>query len=104
MTIRWEAHACLSLHPQADFSPLEQLRAAGVHHVSLNIGMDMNPQAQILPVLAAYRARIAAHPERFRLVCSVAEIKTAVAVRRRASLTRPCPPGNICPRRCASTA
>ena len=77
--IHWEAHACLPLHPQADFSPLEELRAAGVHYVSLNIGMDMNPLTQILPVLAAYRARIAAYPDRFRLVSSVAEIRAAAA-------------------------
>lgn len=77
--INWEAHACLPLHPQADFSPLDQLRAAGVNYVSVNVGMDMNPVAQILSVLAAFRARLAAHPERFRLVSSVTEIEAAAA-------------------------
>lgn len=77
--INWEAHACLPLHPDADFSPLDRLRDAGVHYVSVNVGMDMNPVSQILSVLAAYRARIAAHPERFRLVTSVAEIEQAAA-------------------------
>ena len=75
--IHWEAHACLPLHPQADFSPLDSLRAAGVNYVSVNVGMDMNPVSQILSVLAAFRANIAAHPDRFRLVSSVAEIKEA---------------------------
>lgn len=75
--MNWEAHACLPLHPEADFSPLDRLRDAGVHYVSVNVGMDMNPVSQILSVLAAYRARIAAHPERFRLVSSVAEIQEA---------------------------
>ena len=74
-----QAHACLPLHPQADFSPLDQLRAAGVHYVSVNVGMDMNPLAQILPVIAAFRARIAAPPARFRLVSSVAQIQAAAA-------------------------
>ena len=75
----WEAHACLPLHPEADFSPLDRLRDAGVHYVSVNVGMDMNPVTQILPLIAAFRARIAAHPERFRLVSSVAEIEQAAA-------------------------
>ncbi len=77
--IHWEAHACLPLHPDADFSPLDRLRDAGVHYVSVNVGMDMNPVSQILSVLAAFRARIAAHPERYRLVSSVAEIERAAA-------------------------
>lgn len=75
--IHWEAHACLPLHPDADFSPLDRLREAGVHYVSVNVGMDMNPVAQILPVLGAFRARLAAHPERYRLVSSVAQIHEA---------------------------
>jgi len=79
MMINWEAHACLPLHPQADFSPLDSLRAAGVNYVSINVGMDMNPVSQVLPVIAAFRANIAERPERFRLVSSVAEIHEAAA-------------------------
>jgi membrane dipeptidase len=79
MMIHWEAHACLPLHPQADFSPLDSLRAAGVNYVSINVGMDMNPVSQVLTVIAAFRANIAEQPERFRLVSSVAEIKKAAA-------------------------
>ena len=41
-SIHWEAHACLPLNPLADFTPLEDYRACGVHYVSINIGMDMN--------------------------------------------------------------
>lgn len=77
--INWEAHACLPLHPQADFSPLDRLRAAGVNYVSINVGMDMNPVTQIMSVLAAYRAKIKAAPGRFRLVDSVADIQKAAA-------------------------
>ena len=77
--IHWEAHACLPLHPKADFSPLDRLREAGVHYVSVNVGMDMNPVTQILSVLAAFRARIAAHPDRFVLASSVADIEQAAA-------------------------
>ena len=77
--IHWEAHTCLPLHPDADFSPLDRLRDAGVHYVSVNVGMDMNPVAQILTVMAGYRARLAAHPERYRLVVSIAEIHEAAS-------------------------
>ena len=77
--VNWEAHACLPLHPQADFSPLDRLRDAGVNYVSINVGMDMNPVSQILSVLATFRANIAAHPGRFRLVSGVAEIARAAA-------------------------
>lgn len=80
--IHWEAHACLPLHPQADFSPLERLRQAGVNYVSINVGMDMNPVTQIMAVLAAFRANIAAQPERYVLARSVADIEQAAAAGR----------------------
>lgn len=75
--IRWEAHTCLPLHPEADFEPLERYRAAGVHYVSINVGMDMNPLTQILPVMASFRARLMAEPTRFRIPESVADIEAA---------------------------
>ncbi|HEY0589622.1 MAG TPA: membrane dipeptidase [Pseudoduganella sp.] len=77
--INWDAHFCLPLHPQADFSPLSQLQAAGVNYVSINVGMDMNPLSQVMSVIAGYRATIAAHPERFRLVSGVDEVIQAAA-------------------------
>ena len=77
--INWESHACLPLHPDADFSPLDRLRDAGVHYVSVNVGMDMNPVAQVLAVLGAFRARIAASPERFLLAGTVADVEKAQA-------------------------
>ncbi len=77
--IHWEAHACLPLHPQADFAPIERLRAAGVHYVSINIGMDMNPLAQVMAVIAGFRATIAAHPDKYRLVTKLPDIEAAKA-------------------------
>jgi len=77
--IHWESHACLPLHPQASFEPIEQLRAAGVHYVSINVGMDMNPLSQVMSVLAGFRASIAAQPGRYRLAASVADIQRAQA-------------------------
>lgn len=73
----WEAHTCLPLHPAATFEPLERYRALGVHYVSINVGMDMNPLAQILPVIAAFRARIAAEPARYTLPRHVSDIEHA---------------------------
>ena len=69
--ILWEAHACLPLHPQADFAPIDRLRAAGVNYVSINIGMDMNPLSQVMSVIGGFRATIAAHPERYVLASGV---------------------------------
>jgi len=77
--IRWDAHMCLPLHPQASFAPIDQLRAAGLHYVSINVGMDMNPLAQVLAVLAGFRATIAAQPERYRQANTVADIEQACA-------------------------
>jgi membrane dipeptidase len=77
--INWESHACLPLHPDADFSPIDALRKVGVHYVSINVGMDMNPVPQVMSVLGAFRARIAAQPDKFMLAGSVADIEAAKA-------------------------
>lgn len=77
--IHWEAHACLPLHPQADFEPIDRFRAAGVNYVSINIGMDMNPLSQVMSVIGGFRATIAAHPERYVLASSVDDIERAAA-------------------------
>lgn len=75
--VNWESHACLPLHPMADFSPLDRLREAGVNYVSVNVGMDFNPVSQVMSVLAAFRAKIMAAPNRFKLVNMVADIELA---------------------------
>ena len=75
--IHWDAHICLPLHPQASFAPIDQLKAAGPNYVSINVGMDMNTVSQIMSVIAGYRQTIAAHPETYVLVDSVAAIERA---------------------------
>ena len=80
--IIWDAHACLPLHPRADFGPLERFRAAGVHYVSVNVGMDMNAVPQVMSVIAGFRARLAAQPDRYVLADSVADIEAAAATGR----------------------
>jgi membrane dipeptidase len=77
--IRWEAHACLPLHPHASFAPLERFHAAGVNYVSINIGMDMNPVSQVMRTIAGFRASIAAQPERYVLAVTTQDIESAAA-------------------------
>ncbi|SFU85867.1 dipeptidase [Pseudoduganella namucuonensis] len=77
--INWDAHICLPQHPLADFSPVDQLRAAGVNYLSLNVGADMNPLSQVMSVIAGYRATIAANPERYVLASTVDDIIQAAA-------------------------
>ncbi|MEO5796012.1 MAG: membrane dipeptidase [Rhodoferax sp.] len=77
--IHWESHACLPLHPQASFAPIDRLHAAGVDYVSINVGMDMNPVQQVMAVIAGFRASITAQPDRYRLAHSVADIARAQA-------------------------
>jgi membrane dipeptidase len=77
--INWDAHACLPLHPKADFAPLDRLHAAGVNYVSVNVGMDMNPVSQIMSVIAGFRATIAEQPQRYVLARSVQDIERAAA-------------------------
>ena len=61
--LRWDAHACLPLSQLCSVEPLLRYHQAGVHYLSLNIGMDLNPLAQILLSLAHFRAKILAHPK-----------------------------------------
>ncbi|WP_144953300.1 membrane dipeptidase [Pseudomonas oryzihabitans] len=75
--IRWEAHACLPLVPGQDMSGLHRYRAAGFHHVSINVGMDMTPFATVVQTLADFRAWLARHEPHFRLVGTVADIHRA---------------------------
>ena len=77
--IHWESHACLPLHPDADFAPIDALRKVGVNYVSINVGMDMNPVPQVMAVLGAFRAKIAAQPDKFLLAHNVADVEKAQA-------------------------
>jgi membrane dipeptidase len=78
----WDAHACLPLHPDADFGVLERHRRAGCSFVSVNIGMDMNPLPQIMAVIASFNAQLAAAPDRFVAARRVADVEAAHATGR----------------------
>jgi membrane dipeptidase len=75
----WDAHACMPLHPDADLGALARHRAAGVDFVSINIGMDMNPLAQILTTLASFRAQLRRRPDLFVPVDDARDVERAKA-------------------------
>jgi membrane dipeptidase len=75
----WDSHACMPLHPDADLAALARHRAAGVDFVSINVGMDMNPLAQILTTLASFRAQLRARPDLFVAVEAAADVERAKA-------------------------
>ncbi len=76
-SIVWDAHACLPLIPGHSMEALERHRAAGVSFVSVNVGMDMNPMAQIMRIIAGFRAWLEQHSDHFLLAGSVADVERA---------------------------
>ena len=74
--LRWEAHACLPLSQASSIEPLLHYHQAGVHYISLNIGMDLNPLSQVMLSLAHFRSEIQAHPQ-LCLAGSLQEIREA---------------------------
>jgi membrane dipeptidase len=78
----WDAHACLPLHPDADLMALLRHKEAGVDFVSVNIGMDMNPLAQVMTVIASFRAQLAARPALFVPVVDASDVERAKAERK----------------------
>lgn len=54
-----DCHSCLPLHGDTDFNQLRLHYDNGVRYVSLNIGMDMNPLAQVMTTIAGFRHQIA---------------------------------------------
>lgn len=77
LSIVWDAHGCLPLTPGSDMSGLRRYAAAGVDFVSINIGMDFNPHADVVKTLAYFRRWIAAHPDELTLAGSVDDVLRA---------------------------
>ncbi|MAD60674.1 MAG: peptidase M19 [Myxococcales bacterium] len=74
--LRWDAHACLPLSQLSSIEPLLSYHRAGVKYLSVNIGMDLNPLAQVLLSLAHFRSEIRSHPK-LCLAGSLKEIRQA---------------------------
>ncbi|HTI44783.1 MAG TPA: membrane dipeptidase [Candidatus Nitrosotalea sp.] len=75
--IVWDAHACLPLEYNADMSPLERHRKAGATFVSVNVGMDFNPLAQVIRVIAGFRDWLSKHSAHYILAQSVEDVRRA---------------------------
>jgi membrane dipeptidase len=73
----WDGHSCLPLKPGANVAALARHRAAGVTYVSINVGMDMTPLADIISVLSFFRSWVRCNPEHFMLAGSIADIGRA---------------------------
>ena len=78
-SVVWDAHSCLPIRAGVDCSDLARHRAAGIDYVSVNVGMDFNPVAQITRVIATFRAFILSRPDEYALAGTVAEVRAAKA-------------------------
>lgn len=56
--IVWDAHSCVPLSIKTNLECLREHHRAGVNVVSVNVGMDMNPLAQVIELLAVFRRQI----------------------------------------------
>jgi len=55
----WDAHTCVPLLADYDLSSLQRHLDCGAYYISINIGMDFNPLAEIVQIIAGFRKRIA---------------------------------------------
>ncbi len=77
----WDNHGCMPLRPHdTSFLPqLQRLRAAGVDHVSLNIGFGDDGVEQHLRMLASFRHWLSLRTGDYLLVRTVRDIERARA-------------------------
>ncbi|MCC9622516.1 dipeptidase [Thalassospira sp. MA62] len=73
----WDAHACLPLDPRTPVNLLENYVGGNVDYVCVNVGMDMNTVPHIMRVIAAFRAKIAAHPDKYMQIESFDDLAIA---------------------------
>ncbi|BDW89327.1 dipeptidase [Thalassospira tepidiphila] len=73
----WDAHACLPLDEKTPIDLLDTYVAGHIDYVCVNVGMDMNSIAHILRVIAAFRTKIAAHPDKYMQIESFEDLAIA---------------------------
>ncbi len=74
----WDNHACLPQHGAEAFLPeIARFRAAGVDVLGLNIGDSNVELADLIRLAAAIRGYVAAHPDHYRQVANMADIRAA---------------------------
>ncbi len=73
----WDAHAGVFPDPEIDLTLLNAWRDHGADHLSLNVGFDIMDRDRTMATLAAYRAWVLAHGERFVLAGTLDDIADA---------------------------
>ena len=76
--IRWDAHSCVPLTADYDLASLKRHRDAGFDFVSINVGMDMTPLADVVSMIASFREQLAQSPD-FLPARSIEDVRTAAA-------------------------
>src|SRR5690348_2885816 len=73
----WDAHSGFWPTPDVDLENLKRWTDGGVDYLSIDVGFDVVPWTDTVLNLAAYRAWLAARPERFVLVENADDIVRA---------------------------
>ena len=79
--IRWDAHSCVPLKADYDLASLKRHRDAGFDFVSINVGMDMTPLADVVSVISSFREQIARSSD-FIAACSIEDVRAAAKQRK----------------------
>jgi membrane dipeptidase len=75
----WDAHGGFTTDPDQDLEQLKRWEDVHVDFLSVNIGFDIHPWEHTIKVVAAYRHWLAARPDRFVLVDTMADVRRAKA-------------------------
>jgi membrane dipeptidase len=75
-TLLWEQHTCLPITTEASVDHLERYTRQGGAYVSVNVGYSPHSAAEVLALLAHFRALIDRHP-RLDLAATVADVDAA---------------------------
>jgi membrane dipeptidase len=80
----WDDHWGQESLTSTDMSELDHFADAGFGYLSVNVGYDALDCSQTMRVIAAYRSWLLAHPDRFLLVSTAEDVRTARATGRMA--------------------
>ena len=75
--MKWDSHACLIVHPDEDFTRISRFADWGYSFVSVNVGMDMIPNSQIMATIESFRRQIDEHADKYVLTKTVADVDNA---------------------------
>jgi len=75
--IVWDMHGCMPLRPDADLGEIARYARAGASFISLNVGFDLVPWSEAVKIAAHFRAWVLAHPERYLLADTAADVRRA---------------------------